>query len=245
LRRRTGKLTTTINIILRLRNLLPIHNAPDPRLLTNIPVAFTQNHDFIPRNLVLLDRFADDLLADTVAVHVRRVPGVEAAVVSGFQQGEGFLFVDDPGLPGWVAETHGAEDGDGDAQAAGAEAFVGCFCFCDGAEDWVGFGGAIGSRHFGWWRLMGHGLLVARGLLGVGERKVGELYYLIFPWAAHARITVATWRGVRQMVCSVACMDDVVLLTIDCVVSEGSRTLTPQTPVEQVIRLFDLQSYRS
>jgi hypothetical protein len=29
------------------------------------------------------------------------------------------------------------------------------------------------------------------------------------------------------MVCSLACMDDVVLLTIDCVVSEGSRTLTP------------------
>jgi hypothetical protein len=127
----TRKLTTTINIILRLRDLLPIHNGPNPRLFTDIAVAFTQNHDFIPRNLILLDRFADDLLADTIAVHVRRVPGVEAAVVSGFQQRKRFLFVDDPRLPRWVAETHGAEDGDGDAQAAGAEAFVGCFCFCD------------------------------------------------------------------------------------------------------------------
>jgi hypothetical protein len=42
-----------------------------------------------------------------------------------------------------------------------------------------------------------------------------------------ACVTLATWMGVRQMVCSLACMDDVVLLTIDCVVSEGSRRLTP------------------
>jgi hypothetical protein len=68
--------------------------------------------------------------------------------------------------------------------------------------------------------------------LGLERGELGSYTILSFPGTAHACTTVATWMGVRQMVCSLACMDDVVLLTIDCVVSEGSRTLTPQTLVD-------------
>jgi hypothetical protein len=135
--KRKRKLTTPIDIILRLGDILPVHDAPNARLLAHIPIAFAQDHNLVPRDLVLLDRFPDDLLAHAVAVHVRRVPGVEAAVVRRFKKWEGLLFVDDPGLPLGGSEAHGAEDGVGDAQAAGAEAMVGCFCGGDGAQDGV------------------------------------------------------------------------------------------------------------
>jgi hypothetical protein len=131
--KRKRKLTTPIDIILRLGDILPVHDAPNARLLAHIPIAFAQDHNLVPRDLVLLDRFPDDLFAHTITVHVRGIPGVEAAVVSRFEEREGFLFVDDPRLPLWAAEAHGAEDGVRDAQAAGAKAVVGCFGGGDGA----------------------------------------------------------------------------------------------------------------
>ena len=141
------ELTTAVYIVFRLGDILPVLDSSDLGLFADVAVALAQDDDLVPRDLVLLDRFADDLLADAVAVYIGCVPGVEATVVSCFQQGKCFLFVDDPGLPCWVAETHGAEDGDGDAQTTVSKALVGCFCLCDGAQDGVLLGGAIGSRH--------------------------------------------------------------------------------------------------
>jgi len=157
MKKETSRLTTPINIILALRNVLPIHDPPHPRLLTHIPKALAQDDDLVPRDLVLLDRLANDLLAHTVAVHIRGIPSVEAAVVSGFKQREGLFFVDDPGLPLGGPEAHGAEDWVGDAQAAGPEAVVGCFGGGDGAQDGVLLGGAIGGGHFVGWNV-GEGL---------------------------------------------------------------------------------------
>ena len=45
----------------------------------------------MPRDLVLLDGLADDLLADAVRVDVGRVPGVQPFVVGGFQEGKRLL----------------------------------------------------------------------------------------------------------------------------------------------------------
>jgi hypothetical protein len=68
--------------------------------------------------------------------------------------------------------------------------------------------------------------LVAMRGLGVGGRKVGEFYYLIFAWDYACMYHCGYLKG-----CTadgvLACVDDVVLLTIDCVVSEGSWTLNP------------------
>jgi hypothetical protein len=116
---------------------LSIEDSSDAGLFANVAVALAQDDDLVPRDLVLLDRFADDLLADAVAVHIGCVPGVEATIVRCFEERQCFLFIDDPRLPCWVAEAHGTEDRDGDAQAAVSETLVGCFCLCDGAQDWV------------------------------------------------------------------------------------------------------------
>jgi hypothetical protein len=91
---------------------LSIEDSSDAGLFANVAVALAQDDDLVPRDLVLLDRFADDLLADAVAVYIGCVPGVEATVVSCFEERQRFLFVDDPRLPCWVAEAHGTEDRD-------------------------------------------------------------------------------------------------------------------------------------
>ena len=116
---------------------MPVHDSSDARLLANVAIALAQDDDLIPRDVILLDRLADDLLADTITVHVRGVPGVEATIVSCFEKWQCFFFVDNPRLPRWVAEAHGAEDRDGDTQAAVSKALVSRFCLCDGAQDGV------------------------------------------------------------------------------------------------------------
>lgn len=130
-------LTSAVHVVFRLCDILSVHDSSDAGLLANVAIALAQNDDFVPRDVILLDRLADDPLANTVTVDIGGVPRVEATVVSCFEEWQRFLFVNDPGLPRWIAEAHGAEDGHRDSQAAVSKAFVGCFCLCDGAQDGV------------------------------------------------------------------------------------------------------------
>lgn len=61
-------LTSAIDVVLRLSDLLPVHNPPHAGVLAHIAVALAQDHDLVTRDLILLDRLADDLLAHAVAV---------------------------------------------------------------------------------------------------------------------------------------------------------------------------------
>ena len=126
---------------------MPIHDSSDAGLLADVAVALAQDDDLVPWDVILLDRLTDNLLTDAVTVHIGCVPRVEATVIRCFEEWQCFLFVDDPRLPRWIAEAHGTEDRDGDTQAAVSEALVRCFCLCDGAQDGVLLGRAIGGRH--------------------------------------------------------------------------------------------------
>jgi len=110
-------LTATIDVVLRICHLVAIHDSSDAGLLANITEALTQNHDFVAWDGVLLDGLANDLLADTVAVHVRGVPGVQPAVVSCLQDWQRLLLVQDPRLPRLITEGHSTQDWHGHAQA--------------------------------------------------------------------------------------------------------------------------------
>ena len=46
----------------------------DTRLFANKRKAFAEDHQLMPRKIVLLDGLADDLLRHTIRVHVRSVP---------------------------------------------------------------------------------------------------------------------------------------------------------------------------
>jgi hypothetical protein len=68
---------------------VPLGVVPHLGLLAHAPVALCHDDDFLARDLVLAQRLAHNLLANPVGVHVGRVPRVEAAIIRGFQQGEG------------------------------------------------------------------------------------------------------------------------------------------------------------
>lgn len=145
-----SELTTTVYIVLRLRDLLPIHDSSSTRFLAHVAPTFTQNHDLVSGDIILLNRLADNLLAHAIAIYIRRVPSVQSTIIRCFEERKGFLLVDDPGLPGRVAKGHGAEDGHGDAQAAVAQALVAGLRLCDGAQDGVLFGGRHCWGFVGW-----------------------------------------------------------------------------------------------
>jgi hypothetical protein len=94
---------------------LSVQDSSDAGLFANVAVALAQDDDLVSWDLVLLDCFADDLLADAVAVHICCVPGVETTIVSCFEERQRFLFIDDPRLPRWIAEAHGTKDRDRDS----------------------------------------------------------------------------------------------------------------------------------
>jgi len=50
-----------------------------------------------------------------------------ATVIGCFEQWQRLVFLDHPGLPSFVADAHGAEDGVADAETRPAELAVGCF----------------------------------------------------------------------------------------------------------------------
>jgi hypothetical protein len=79
---------------------------------------------------------------------------------------------------------------------------------------------------------MGHGVVGGDWRTwGWREESWGILLpYLSLGLRMHVPLSLLGWVYGRW--CARLCVDDVVLLTIDCVVSEGSRTITPQTPVD-------------
>lgn len=87
-------------------------------------VALGEDHDAVARDVVLAQRLAEDFLGYPVAVDVGCVPGVDAAVVSVFDEWERSGFVQHPVLPGGGAVGHAAEDYFGDFEAGFAEAVV-------------------------------------------------------------------------------------------------------------------------
>lgn len=104
-------------------------------------------------DVVLFDSFADDFFAEAVAVdlqheksaspsihfagetHIRSVPSIQPAIISGLQQRQRFFLLNNPWLPTCVAKTHSAQDRYGHSQTAVAETFIIDFCLRNRAID--------------------------------------------------------------------------------------------------------------
>ena len=84
-----------------------------------------QDDHLLARDVVLLQRLADDDLRFAVRIGVRRVPGVDAGVVGGLEQLYAVVLVQDPrrALPLGRPEQTATEDDLGDLEAAVAEPF--------------------------------------------------------------------------------------------------------------------------
>lgn len=48
-----------------------------------------QDNQLVSRDIVFLNRLADDDLRGAITVNIRCVPGIEASIVGGFEEGEG------------------------------------------------------------------------------------------------------------------------------------------------------------
>ena len=73
------------------------------------------------RDVVFLDGLADDFFRHSVAVDIRRIPGIQPSVVSSLQQRERFVLFRDPFLPSLISNAHSTKDGHGHSQTALAE----------------------------------------------------------------------------------------------------------------------------
>jgi hypothetical protein len=78
-----------VHIIFTLPDLMGVEEGAYIRLLADSAPTFREQHQLAAGDIVLLDRFPDDLLTSTVAVDVCRIPGIEAAVISRLDDGEG------------------------------------------------------------------------------------------------------------------------------------------------------------
>lgn len=65
---------------------VPLKDVAALGILGDGAVALAENDDLLPRNVILLQRFSDDLFAHTVRVNVGGVPRVEALVVGLLQE---------------------------------------------------------------------------------------------------------------------------------------------------------------
>jgi hypothetical protein len=113
-------------VILQLRKLVGIFYAAYRRIFADIAITLCEDDELLTREVVLLDRLADDFLRDTVGVDVgwtmlatvvvqkckRRtsVPGCQPSIVGRLQQWQRLLLLNDPGLPLLISETHASED---------------------------------------------------------------------------------------------------------------------------------------
>ena len=69
-----GRLTILINVVLALVGDGEESRASYILLFAHGAEALGENHNFVARDVVLLDRFADDYFGSTVGVDIRRVP---------------------------------------------------------------------------------------------------------------------------------------------------------------------------
>lgn len=96
--------TALVDVVLTPLDLFGVLDVHDAGLLADGAETFGQQNQFVPGDLVLLNRLADHLLGNAVRVHVRRVPGVQAAVVRALEEFVHFGgVVNHPGLPIFVA----------------------------------------------------------------------------------------------------------------------------------------------
>lgn len=83
-----GKPTTLIDIILASPDLLWEEEPSNLRNLAHGTIALRQDDQLMSRDIVLLDRLANDNLRCAVAVYIRRIPGIKASVVGCFEEGK-------------------------------------------------------------------------------------------------------------------------------------------------------------
>jgi hypothetical protein len=89
-------LTSQINIVLTLIQLLHIQRPNNVRLITNMKRALGHNNDLLAGDIKLLQGLPNDLLAQPIRVRVRRVPGINADVVGSLEDSQGRFLVQDP-----------------------------------------------------------------------------------------------------------------------------------------------------
>lgn len=82
--------------------------------LINKLEALGHDDEFGSRDVVVLDGCAENLLRPAVGVGIGHVPCIDALIERVLENWEGFILVQEPGLPVLVAEAHAAEDNLGD-----------------------------------------------------------------------------------------------------------------------------------
>jgi hypothetical protein len=84
-----SELTILVHVVFTLSKIAKEVANTAGRLLSNGSVALCQDEQLVSRDVVLLNRFGDDLLGDSVAVDVCRVPSIYTSVICRFQQRQG------------------------------------------------------------------------------------------------------------------------------------------------------------
>lgn len=72
-------------MILALHHRTLKHCTKGPNLLVEINITLRHQHQLLSRDLKFLDRFPEDLLGETVGIHVCGIPGVDAPVPGGLE----------------------------------------------------------------------------------------------------------------------------------------------------------------
>ena len=83
-RERWHVVTALIDVVFRLCD-IRVHHTPDTRFLADMAIALAQDDQLFARNVVLFDRFANDLLRHAIGVDIGCVPSVQAAVICRFE----------------------------------------------------------------------------------------------------------------------------------------------------------------
>jgi hypothetical protein len=78
--------TRLVHIILRRSNLLWVENSPNVWFLANRSKALGKNNKLVARDVVFLDRLANDCLADSIGIDIRGIPGIQASIVCSLEE---------------------------------------------------------------------------------------------------------------------------------------------------------------
>ena len=80
-----GVATVVVDIVFAFREVGGDRGAPDLRRFTHGSVAFSHDDDFVARDIIFLESFADDFFGFAVGVDVRCIPGIEPHVIGSFE----------------------------------------------------------------------------------------------------------------------------------------------------------------
>jgi hypothetical protein len=133
---------TLVCVVSKLRQLLAILDCPQTWVFTSVTVALCEDDELVARQLVLVDRFANDLFRDTVGVYISyasvlaveptayddmrhaSIPSSDSSIVCSLQQRQRLFLFNDPGLPFGRTDAHCTQDGYRNSQAALSQATV-------------------------------------------------------------------------------------------------------------------------